>query len=308
MLLPRSWYPLCRSRDVRPGRAIAVDGLGARWCVFRSAAGRIGVLDARCSHLGADLSRGRVDGDGVRCPLHGRCFASGGARLDAAGPGQRSLATAERYGLVFAFAGGAPDFPLPGPDGIADTIVTPARIAESPLGFELLGCNAFDTAHLAEVHGRTLLAAPRIERLSAHAIRVAFAAAVTGRRWRDRLLRRLGHDRVEIDITCWGGSLLIFHHRRVATFTVHAALPVAARRTVSFTVSGRAAGAAPWTRLRERARLRGHHRAALSFVREDERALAGMDLHPGDLDPVADESLGAWLGHFAALPRTQAGP
>src|SRR5207245_1715854 len=51
---PVSWYLFGPSRQLRRG-PVSRDVLGRRLVAWRTASGRAVVLDARCSHLGADL-------------------------------------------------------------------------------------------------------------------------------------------------------------------------------------------------------------------------------------------------------------
>jgi len=305
MLVPRSWYPLCRSSELPVGSVRSFEAFGTRLVAFRTRQGHLGVQLARCSHLGADLGRGVVSGEGLRCPLHGRCFGTDGHWIGGQ-PSchQPSFHAQECYGLVFMFLSGEPDFPLPQPDGIAPDVLTRPRISTHPMSYELNCINAFDAAHLHSVHGRVVDDQPQCEQLSPYAMRISITASVAGQGWRDGLLRRLGHDQVQIETESWGGSVLIFHHRRVKTFTLHAALPLGAARTRTFTVSGRAAGGGRLSRARERLRLQLHHAAVLSFVRQDERALQGMEFHTTGLDD-SDQILARWLQHFRAMPREQ---
>src|SRR5688500_6064156 len=71
--LPRAWYWLADSRSLARG-PVARSLLGRRVVAFRTAAGRFAALDARCSHLGADLGRGKVLGESIQCPFHHWCY------------------------------------------------------------------------------------------------------------------------------------------------------------------------------------------------------------------------------------------
>src|SRR5439155_18370363 len=61
---PATWYLFGHRDELRRG-PVSKDLLGRRLVAFRTGAGRAAVLDARCAHLGADLGRGRVVGDGI---------------------------------------------------------------------------------------------------------------------------------------------------------------------------------------------------------------------------------------------------
>jgi phthalate 4,5-dioxygenase oxygenase subunit len=80
-----------------------------------SSAGRWGLLDRDCPHRGADLSFGRHEGDGLRCPFHGWKFDAAGRCLETpAEPAgsklcdrvkQRSYPVLERSGILFGWFG-----------------------------------------------------------------------------------------------------------------------------------------------------------------------------------------------------------
>jgi len=72
-LLRRFWFPILLAEelpvpDCDPAR---VRVLGEHFAAFRDTAGRLGLLDARCPHRGADLSVGISEEGGLRCP---RCY------------------------------------------------------------------------------------------------------------------------------------------------------------------------------------------------------------------------------------------
>src|SRR5687767_10260819 len=84
--VPTGWFYLCRSRDLAPGPVRAELGGAAAYVGFRDPAGRAVTLDARCSHMRADLARGEVVGGHLRCPLHAWEYAGDGrcVRIPAA--------------------------------------------------------------------------------------------------------------------------------------------------------------------------------------------------------------------------------
>ena len=67
---PKSWYPLCRSSELKPRQILKRKAFGDSWAVFRTERGQLGAVQAQCIHMGADLSRGRVVGERLQCPLH----------------------------------------------------------------------------------------------------------------------------------------------------------------------------------------------------------------------------------------------
>jgi nitrite reductase/ring-hydroxylating ferredoxin subunit len=293
--LPCSWYPLCRSGDVRRGQVLAADLAGQRLAVYRAASGAVSVLPARCPHAGADLARGMVVGERLRCPLHHRCFTADEA-------GWTGFPVDERWGLVFVWVGaGAPE-PLPAPDAADTGLATAVTVCSVDAAAELVAANAFDAAHLGPVHGRAASSPPVVSEISPLRLRIAIQARVDGPSLRDRALRALGLDEVRIDTDCWAGNLLFFHHRRMGACTLLALRPDGALRTTVYALSLASRPAGRLRRMRARLRLAIQHRLILAFARQDLRALAGMRPGPMALDPVADACFLAFLDHYRRLP------
>ena len=117
---PQSWFPVALAAEIVPGRATGCDFLGTRVVVYRDAAGQAVVQGAYCPHLGADLSVGEVIDGQIRCAYHHWRFDCAGRCVDIpAGdripPGARipTYPTAEAWGLVWAYNGDTPAFPVP---------------------------------------------------------------------------------------------------------------------------------------------------------------------------------------------------
>ena len=94
----------------RPVKAVRV--LGQDLVLFRDEAGRYGLLDRACPHRGADLSFGRLEPEGLRCPFHGWKFDASGQCLETPAEPlgsqlctrirQRSYPVREQSGVLFA--------------------------------------------------------------------------------------------------------------------------------------------------------------------------------------------------------------
>jgi phenylpropionate dioxygenase-like ring-hydroxylating dioxygenase large terminal subunit len=97
----------------RPVKAVRV--LGQDLVLFRDESGRWGLLDRACPHRGADLSFGRLEPGGLRCPFHGWKFDASGQCLETpaepigsqlcARVRQRSYPVREQSGVLFAWLG-----------------------------------------------------------------------------------------------------------------------------------------------------------------------------------------------------------
>jgi phthalate 4,5-dioxygenase len=80
----RFWQPVALSEELpEPDSApIRVEVMGEKLVAFRDTNGRIGLVDPRCPHRGADLFYGRNEGCGLRCVYHGWKFDVAGKAVD----------------------------------------------------------------------------------------------------------------------------------------------------------------------------------------------------------------------------------
>jgi phthalate 4,5-dioxygenase len=122
-LLRRYWQPIALADEfdvalvpemaLRPVKPVRV--LGQDFVLFRDEAGRFGLLDRDCPHRGADLSYGRREPEGLRCPFHGWMFDVNGKCLETpAEPKgsklcdrvkQRAYPVVEKNGVLFGYFG-----------------------------------------------------------------------------------------------------------------------------------------------------------------------------------------------------------
>ena len=80
----RFWLPVALSRELpeRDGPPVRLRVLGEDLIAFRDTEGRVGVLDPRCPHRGANLFFGRNEECGLRCAYHGWKFDVEGRCVD----------------------------------------------------------------------------------------------------------------------------------------------------------------------------------------------------------------------------------
>ena len=123
-LLREYWQPAALSEELSAARPVVpVRLLGEDLVLFRDEGGRLGLMDRRCPHRGADLCFGRAEHGGLRCAFHGWLFDATGQCLEQpAEPAdsrayrhlrQRAYPCEERNGIIFAYLGRAapPAFP-----------------------------------------------------------------------------------------------------------------------------------------------------------------------------------------------------
>lgn len=129
-LLRHYWQPVALSEELDGQRpVVAVNVLGESLVLFRDETGRPGLIERACPHRGADLSYGRLEDGGIRCPFHGWLFDVNGHCLEQPAEPSDSIYFSrirhtaypcyERNGMVFAYLGGQQPPPLPGLDCLA---------------------------------------------------------------------------------------------------------------------------------------------------------------------------------------------
>lgn len=145
-LLRRYWQPAALTEELPPERPVkAVRLLGEDLVLFRDEQARYGLLGRHCSHRATDLSFGRLEDGGLRCPYHGWLYDVHGRCLEqpAEPEGSRfhekirhpAYPCREVNGIIFAYLGpgdppGFPDF---------DCFLAPEEFAFAFKGF--LDCN-----------------------------------------------------------------------------------------------------------------------------------------------------------------------
>jgi len=110
---PDFWYPLARSRDVKPGKAYPVAFAGDPIVLVRPKEGELFAVEDRCAHRQVPLHLGVVEGSQLKCAYHGWKYDGEGKCVSipymdkcSANPNSlRSYPCREAYGLIFVYTG-----------------------------------------------------------------------------------------------------------------------------------------------------------------------------------------------------------
>ncbi|MGB1883050.1 MAG: Rieske 2Fe-2S domain-containing protein [Gammaproteobacteria bacterium] len=110
---PDFWYPVARSRDVKPGQTLAVTFAGAPIVLVRPKNAAVFALENRCAHRQVPLSTGVVNECTLRCGYHGweydaagKCVSVPYLDMCKEKPNNvRHYPSREAYGLIFIFPG-----------------------------------------------------------------------------------------------------------------------------------------------------------------------------------------------------------
>jgi phenylpropionate dioxygenase-like ring-hydroxylating dioxygenase large terminal subunit len=163
-VLRQYWQPAALTEELAGERPVVpVTLMNEELVLFVDEQGRLGLIGRRCPHRGVDLSFGRLEDGGLRCPFHGWLLDVAGTCLET--PTEPETSTfhtrvhhlsypvVERNGIVWAYLGDGVPPPLPS----FDCFVAPSSHVFSFKG--LWECNwlqshevGIDPAHAAFLH------------------------------------------------------------------------------------------------------------------------------------------------------------
>ena len=307
---PKSWYPLCRSSELRPRQILKREAFGDSWAIFRTAHGTVGAVQSQCIHMGADLARGRVVGERLQCPLHEWEYNASGVcehiPAESAVPArarQMSLKCKEQYGMVFGFLGGDPTFDFPLFENSDHHIYSAPYVMDFDTPYQVLAANSFDSQHFITVHHRRLLEPPSLSSFSPQHFGVDFRARVEGDHFHDHLLRLIGVDVVELSAHCWGGNNILAYNARTNARILFTILPVTDKKTRVYILNvmpKRTAARLP--RPIRRAILTVMHKLTIAFLKSDIVVMRDLQFKLGVLLRDADHVFIQWVKYWKSLP------
>ena len=167
MFIRNAWYAGAWGHELATDGLLSRKILGETLLFFRTSAGKVSVMRDRCGHRFAPLSKGRREGDCVRCMYHGLMFDADGKCVEEPGrkgvsPGTDvpSYPSVERDKLVWVWMGEASEAdPSLIPDchhHVDPEWRSEPRYARFKANYLLVLDNLLDFSHLSYVHENTL--------------------------------------------------------------------------------------------------------------------------------------------------------
>lgn len=212
---PESWYWLGTSRELG-GAPKSVRLFGRDLVAYRDDKNKLIVMDARCSHMGADLCNGKVVDGQITCPFHGWTYGSDGRCTSIPHAGeiprfarQKTYEVIERNHCAYVFHGSKSLFPMPFfyDQDPADFVCGRPFSLRAKSTWYMMSAHAFDVQHFETVHDRKLLGPPEIDCPSPFARRCTHHSRVAGDTLFDRLLRVFASKTVTVQLTIWGNNI-----------------------------------------------------------------------------------------------------
>ena len=166
---PNGWYCIAYSSELPIGAVQSLHYFGEELVLFRTADGLPHVLDAYCSHLGANLGHGGyVKGQTIRCPFHDLAFNGDGhctntAYCEHSQANLRSWVVSEIDGMIFVYydsQGEPPNWEIPSMTEYDSAEWLPFRPVfqrKVRTHVQEMCENAFDINHFAGLHSIQLI-------------------------------------------------------------------------------------------------------------------------------------------------------
>lgn len=179
MYVTRAWYWAAWSDELK-GAPVYRQLLGLHVAMYRASNGEVYALNAVCPHRGANLGKGRIEGDCIRCPFHGLKFSRDGRCVEVPSqppgesiPPRAVVATypvVERDGIVWIWPNTeiAPSIDPPESDWLRPgrseyAVARSQRLQQGD--FVITTETAIEDSHVSFIHPRSLgITTPRVPR------------------------------------------------------------------------------------------------------------------------------------------------
>ncbi len=210
---PDTWYVVARSKDIQKGGIFDHSIAGRPFVIFRAESGTLTALDAHCPHMGAHLRAAKVMGERLRCALHHWTIDKQGilySHADCKQNRARTWHVAERFGLVFLFAGAGDPPALPCPADMDQFEWLPGKPVTFQTDWYALMINGFDVLHMLTIHQRALVAPPKFVHGEDGSLHFHYTTRVVpGGGLFSWFMKRLSNNRIRVHQTCHGTTMLV---------------------------------------------------------------------------------------------------
>ena len=98
-MIRNQWYAVLSSHLLKKGKVVGAKRFGENLVFFRTQAGDIGAVSSLCAHRGADLCRGWVQDEHIKCPFHGIEYDASGKCVYVPSEGRSSSVDFSRFNL-----------------------------------------------------------------------------------------------------------------------------------------------------------------------------------------------------------------
>ena len=171
MWVKNCWYVAAWDNELGAGEIISRTVLDEPLAIYRAADGALVAMEDRCCHRFAPLSKGRLEGDDLRCMYHGLKFDRTGRCIEI--PGQdviprtacvRSYPVVEKHSWIWVWMGDpakAREDLIPSAIGLDDPAWTLGHgQMDYAANYQLINDNLTDFTHLTYVHANSFGASP----------------------------------------------------------------------------------------------------------------------------------------------------
>lgn len=307
---PQSWYPLCMSRDLKKRQIKLISAFNQELVVYRGETGKIGVLTRYCCHMGADMSKGKVIRDNIRCPLHhwqfnitGRCQEIPASESIPNNAQMKSFVAQEKYGIIFAFLGDIPSFEIPNHLFTKNTYMTAPWFINVSAPFYYIAANGFDAQHLYSVHDRKIIDQPHIVSNQPYHLSVKIRSEVLNNSLFDKILRIIGIKHLKVKITCWGSSIILVHNLTSNYYFLMTLLPRSMTETKVFIVALAKYQNNLLSKWEAAIKLPIQRIIGDKFIRADLPIINSMQFKLGTLLPNIDNGVSRYFTYLENLPK-----
>lgn len=183
MFVRNCWYVAAWDYELQAEAPISRSILGEQIVLYRTSRGAPVAMEDRCCHRSAPLSKGRVEGDDIRCLYHGLKFNRAGRCVEI--PGQTAIPRAARVKTYVMAERHSWLWVWMGEEASADESLIPAAVGlttskwtlrsgqlDYQANYQLLNDNLTDFTHLSFLHANSFgapaefaLTRPNIDKL-----------------------------------------------------------------------------------------------------------------------------------------------